>query len=331
MNQKEPQKCSALRWVIAGNLVLASCLGFAFLGCSTAEPVWPTTQGKRIMTSFAPIYCFVANVAGDDDAVLCLLTTTGPHDAQPSPRDAMKLQQADLFFINGLELDSELANKLARNSGNPKLDLIKLGDCSGLKDMLRKVDPNSDSCCGHHHGGIDPHVWLGIPEAIVMVECIRDKLKEANPSHAANYAQRAAEYIAKLKTLQADGKAMLAGKKDRNFITFHDSLRYFARSFDLNVVASIQPQAGTEPDPVRLARLVDICRKDNVRVLAVEPQYPRNTAATALLEEIKKKGVPDAVFAEVDPIETAPPGELTPDYYEKKMRENLEHLAKVLP
>ncbi|MBY0524484.1 MAG: zinc ABC transporter substrate-binding protein [Gemmataceae bacterium] len=319
-----------LTWFVGTAAVSAAAIMFGFMGCSAPPEVWPETSGKRIMTSFAPIYCFVANVAGDDDAVLCLLTTTGPHDAHPTPRDAIKLQRADLFFTNGIELDTELSRKLAANAGNKRLELVDLGQCPSLKDKLRKVDPNSDGCCGNHHGGVDPHTWLGIPEAIAMVGCIRDKLKEVNPSHAAGYEQRAADYIARLQKLQADGMALLAGKKDRNIVTFHDSLRYFASSFDLNVVASIQPQAGTEPDPRRLARLVDVCKKDHVRVLAVEPQYPRNTAATSLLEEIRRKGVADALFVEVDPIETAPPDQLKPDYYEKRMRENVENLAKAL-
>ncbi len=309
----------------------AVVLGLAMSGCNKAPEVWPDRPGKKIMVSFAPLYCFVASVAGDDANVQCLLTATGPHDYQPTMKDALKLHEADLFFVNGLDLDSDFAERLAGSAGNPNLKVIRLGECAGLKDRLRTVDPHSDGCtCGHHHGDRDPHVWIGIPEAIVMVGYIRDELKQADPEHAAGYEKRAADYIDRLHKLQAEGQEKFAAKKDRQFITFHDSLQYFARGLGLKVAASIQPQAGNEPDPGRLAKLVGVCEKDNVRVIAVEPQYPKTTSATTLLNELRARKVTDPVFAEVDPIETAPPDELTPDYYEKKMRENIANLAGAL-
>jgi zinc transport system substrate-binding protein len=210
-----------------------------------------------------------------------------------------------------------------------------LGTQAGLK-LISAVDDDDDKDekkgghHHHHHGGSDPHVWLGIPEAIALTQCIRDELVKADPEHRGNYEKRAADYILKLEKLGADGKKALADKKDRNIVAFHDSLQYFARSFGLKVVASIEGLAGQEPDPGRFKDLLKACQRDNVRVIAVEPQYPRNTAAKSLLTELKAKGVPDVVFAEVDPLETAEPDQLKPDYYEKKMRENIENLAKAL-
>lgn len=331
--KRRPSRGLPLR-IGAGALLAALCLWL--VGCSKPADPWEGARGKRIMTSFAPIYCFAANVAGEDATVHCLLTTTGPHDYHPVIKDALQLRGADLFFINGLDLDTEQCQRLADNSGNKNLKFVDLGkDCPALKDKLLSAakdehDHKDKGGHHHHHGGTDPHVWLGIPEAIAMTECIRNELVQADLEHEAGYKKRAADYIRKLEQLGADGKKALAVKKDRNIVAFHDSLQYFARSFDVKVVASIEGLAGAEPDMGRFKDLLKVCQRDNVRVIAVEPQYPRNTAATALLTELKSKGVPDAVFAEVDPLETAEPDELTPDYYEKKMRENIENLVKAL-
>jgi ABC-type Zn uptake system ZnuABC Zn-binding protein ZnuA len=314
---------------IAAGLLVAGCL----IGCSAPPPVWPKdAKGLKIMTSFPPIYCFVSNVAGEDATVRCLLTTNGPHEYQPTTKDALQLRGADLFFINGLDLDSDLAKRLAANSGNPKLKdhVIKLGESAALKDKLIAAADKDDHHHGHHHGNEDPHVWLGIPEGVAMTEAVRDALIQADPQHKSGYETRAAAYIDKLKKLETDGVKELADKKDRNLIAFHESLQYYARTFKLNVVGVIEPTAGAEPDPGRFKELVDLCKEKKVRVIAVEPQFPSNKAAKALLDEIRAKGVPDPAFVEVDPIETAPPDELGPDYYEKKMRANLANLAKVM-
>lgn len=318
--------------------LVALCLGIAFatallsVSCNHSPDVWDKKPGLKVMTSFVPIYCFAANVAGDDAQVQCLLTTTGPHDYQPSPRDTKKLHQADLFFINGLDLDERFARSLKEGCDNPKLEVIELGEALP-KDLLLKMDLGP-AHAGHGHGEFDPHAWLGVPQAVVMVEQIRDKLSEKDPAHKDGYHKRAGEYVARLKKIQEDGKKALGEKQDPNVVSFHESLGYFEAMFNdkdrkrLNVVASIEPVAGTEPDPKRIENIVKLCREKNVRLIAVEPQYPQNTSAATLRQALIDKGVKDAEFVVVDPIETVKPDELKADYYEKKMRENLDNLSK---
>src|SRR5438094_243236 len=81
-----------------------------FSGCGQpANEAWPAGKSPRLLVTFAPLYSLVANVAGEHAAVQTLMTTTGPHEYQPTPHDTLKLRQADLFFINGLELDEAVA------------------------------------------------------------------------------------------------------------------------------------------------------------------------------------------------------------------------------
>lgn len=312
-------------------VTLLSTIFLLGLGCTKARDPWPEGKSPRVLASFPPLYCFAANVAGDDAAVLSLLDTTGPHEYQPSVQDVLKLRRADLFFINGLQIDNVFAAKLKGNSGNPNLPIIDLGELIANKiSMGEEEHEHEHDDHGHQHGAFDPHVWLGIPEAIRMVEGIRDRLKEKDPAHAANYDRRAAEYIEKLRKLQEEGKAALQDvkKEDRKLIAFHDSLRYFARSFDLEIAGVIQVRAGIEPDMKTVSGLVELCKNQKVRVLAIEPQYPAATA-DALLKRIHQEGVAGAKTVEIDTLETAP-ANFGPDYYEKKMRENIDHLVKAL-
>ncbi|MCS6849956.1 MAG: metal ABC transporter substrate-binding protein [Gemmataceae bacterium] len=286
------------------------------------------------MASFPPLYCFAANVAGPDATVRSLLIATGPHDFNPTPRDAQQLHRATVFFINGLGLDDLFAGRIRNNAGNPTLKLVALGEAIPPTQRIPLVGGHTHdhghAHHHHHHGEHDPHVWLGIPEAIVMVERIGEELAQIDPKHADNYRRRAADYAERLRRLHAEGKRLLANKKERQLVSFHDSLRYFARSFDLTILDSIEPIAGQEPSPQQLAKLVEDCRRQQTRLIAVEPQYPTNTSAQSLLNELRKKGIEDAAFVEVDPLETAVPAELSPEWYETKMRENLLNLARAL-
>ena len=300
-------------------------------GCTKVADPWPPKPGPRVLVSFAPLYCFAANVAGDDANVLSVMAESGPHEFDPSPRDAAAVKRADLFVINGLDLDNQIARKMTRNAGRTGLKIVEAASAISKKDLIEGVcncgDHHAHESADHEH--IDPQVWLGIPEAIQVVGKIRDELKEKDPAHAEGYDRRAEAYIQKLDKLLADGRAMIKSKKERKLLSFHDSLRYFARAFDLEIVDSIQSSPGSEPDARTLSELVKTCREKNVRVIAVEPQYDANTAAKTILRELRDKKI-DAQFVTIDPIETAATSALTPDYYELKMRENLRLLAETL-
>lgn len=311
--------------------VVAVGLGALPVGCGgSGDSVWPDRPGPKVVVSFAPVYCWAVNVAGDDAVVKNMMTTTGPHDFNPTDTDARLVRRADLFFINGLGLDNDLANAVKRGSGNSKLNVIDLGEKLDKEQLL-------EGQCNHqHHGhdhahshGTDPHVWLSPDFAVTMTEKIRDALKEADPANAANYDRRAAEYVGKLRALKAEGVEKLKGKADRKLVTFHESLSYFARSFDLKVAGVVQTKPGQEPNTDELAKLIDLCKREKVRLIAVEPQYTANTSAKSILDELRRNNaVPDAALVEIDPMETVTPAALTPAWYEERMRANLDALAR---
>lgn len=309
-------------------------------GCpsgKTASP-WSSTGKPKVLVSFAPLYSFAANVAGEDAEVKCLMTTSGPHThGDATPRDLGLARECDVFFINGLGLEDEadgVSTKLEKSAGNPKWNVVNLGGKID-QDWLREGECHHDHSKGaeaEHEHGTDPHAWLSIRCAKKMVEGICDELKRLDPAHAAGYDSRAAAYLAKLDALEADGKAMLANKTEKKIVSFHDSLGYFAETYGLRVVKSIQVDPGKEPTSAKLDQIVKECKKHRVRVLAVEPQFSNHTSAEAVRRALRglKDDPIDAVFVEVDPLETCDERDLGPDLYEKTVRQNLTELAKVL-
>lgn len=310
-------------------------------GCGGKKPEetknpgnWPDKPGPKVVVSFAPLYCFAAAVAGDDAVVRNVMTTTGPHDFAPTKDDMKLATGADLFFCVGLELDEDKAGAIKTGSGNEKLKIVQLG---------ARVDPKKllEGCCEHEHKpgekhdhkhGHDPHLWLSPDHAITFVNAIRDELKAADPAHASNYEARAAVYVGKLEKLKADGQALLRDKKDKRLVTFHDALGYFSECYGIEIRGVLTQQPGQEPDAKQMKKLISICNDaiKPTRVIAVEPQYSTSTSGETLRKELVAKGLSDAVLVEVDTLETVKPDELKPEWYETKMRANLDVLAKAL-
>src|SRR3954467_7855958 len=114
----------------AGATSAAAVLSLLLVGCSGKKPDadWPDKPGPKVVVSFAPLYCFAANVAGDDAVVKNVMTTTGPHDFNPTADDVRMVAKADIFFIVGLELDEASADKMKDGSGNTNLKIVKLGE-----------------------------------------------------------------------------------------------------------------------------------------------------------------------------------------------------------
>ena len=290
-------------------VVVAMALVSALPGCSRSTPVWNNRGGPpRVVVTIPALDNFVRNVGGDHVAVVCLCTTQGPHHYQYNAEDAMLLRQADLFFAIGLQLDEKFAEPIQIESHNAHLQYVKLGERLPKKLLLPmreehehgKEEEGHEHGHEHEHGANDPHVWLGIEQAKAMVEIIRDELKKADPNHEADYDKNATSYLEKLDKLHSYGKKQLKDKKNRKIIAFHESLGYFAKSFDLNIVDVIEVTPGSESAQPHLVNLAKKCKEENVQVIAVEPQYSQETSAKLLKEH--NKGIE---FVVVDPLETA--------------------------
>jgi zinc transport system substrate-binding protein len=306
--------------------VLAGCTA------ATADP-WEGTLGLKVVASFAPVQCFTLNVAGPDASVKGIMTTQGPHHYDASPSDAKLLAKADVVLFNGLALDDGIVNRMVRSVGNSKAGLEPLG--AKLSDSLLleggcKHDHGKDGDHAGHDHGKDPHIWMGLPQAEAMVNGIRDSLGKYDAKNRDAYTRRAVDYVEKLKVLKSEGDKLLFGKKDRKFVCFHESMNYFAKTYDLTVAAVIEDVPGHAPTPKQLEAIVKACVDSKTRVIAVEPQYSAKSAAEQIVAELKRRGVEDPVVITLDPMETATAAEMNAGWYETKMRANLAALAGAL-
>ena len=314
-------------------LALTPCLGL-LPGCSHSQPVWPDKPGKKVLATFAPIYCLAQTIAGDDANVMCLLTASGPHESEPTQQDVMKVAGADLILANGLGLDDELLYKLI-GSASKKVKTVYVGNELKTKhpDLLEDADHDEehehDEHKGHSHGAHDPHIWLGPDLAIIMVDIIADELSTLDSGKKDNFRKRADGLKKELAQLKAYGLEKFKDKKNLNIVTQHDSLAYFAREFKLNIVGHIRSQKGADEGSTETMIVQWKTKEKRPSVLTVEPQYDKKEVES-MQSSLKKEGI-DTEIAEVDTIETAV-GDPNPEpgYYLYKMRENIDNLAKAL-
>jgi zinc transport system substrate-binding protein len=282
-------------WLLVGLLAVP--------GLASATP-----SRLTIVTSFYPVYLATLNVARGVPGV-SVVNLTGPqtgclHDYQLTPSDLKKLEQASLFVVNGAGMESFLDKVIKRLPG------LKIVEASRGIPLLKNASDGEEN----------PHVWVSITNAIQQVRNIGEQLAGLDPTHAKQYRANAGRYVRKLEALRQKMHQALAGLRHREMVTFHEAFPYFAKEFNLRVVAVIEREPGSEPSARDLAQTIELVKRTKSKVLFTEPQYSAKAAAV-IARETKAR------LYTLDPVVTGP---ADPDAYLHIMEQNLKTLQEAL-
>lgn len=283
-----------------------------------SSSVHAETNNINILCSFHPIYVFtqnvIVNVKGVDIDYL-LPNNLGPHDYSLTPGDMKKIAKADIFIINGLQLEGFLDKAI--KEGNPKIKVI---DTSiGIKPIKTEIfDKHGEN--EHKQGIYNPHVWVSPKSAIIQVRNIEKALSQADKNNARLFKANTDKYVAKLQAISNELVNTSKSFKNRNIITFHNAFDYFARDFNLRVVDVIEVVPGHEPSAGELSKMAKKIRELDVAAIFSEPQYPEKIA------DVLSKETKIPVY-QLDPAHI---GDGKIDSYEKIMKKNIQTLKKAL-
>jgi ABC-type Zn uptake system ZnuABC Zn-binding protein ZnuA len=238
----------------------------------------------NLVTSVAPITNIVQNIGGEKINLIGLVPEgVNSHTFDLVPSDAIKINNADLIIIDGLNLETEV-EKIANNAiaKNSKLHLLKLGD-----NTVNKADWIFDFSFPKEKGDPNPHLWLNVDYAIKFANLTRDKLIEIDPSNSKYYTENSNKYTKLLKQLDNGIKKsiMTIPPENRKLLTYHDSWAYFAPRYGMKVIGAIQPSDFGEPSAKDVADLIDQVRAEKVPAIFASEVFPTN-----IIDQIAKEG-----------------------------------------
>ncbi|MBM3403943.1 MAG: hypothetical protein FJY10_03535 [Bacteroidetes bacterium] len=259
---------------IAGLLLLV-----LIAGCS---PSPEQGDSKVITVSIQPQKYLVRQIGGNDWYINVLVPPgSSPETYEPGPLQVKDLAQSAIYFANGyLEFEHGINGKI-----------------SGLNNQLSIIDLSENLSLiqgDDHHGGTDPHYWLGPQEIKIMAQTIASALQEKDPANKERYTANLSTFLSLMDSLDVKIRKRLAERKRDDFIVFHPALAYFSRQYGLNQLAL--EEEGKNPSAAHLKSLVDMAREKGIRHLFVQRQFDERNAE-ALAREIKGELV---VF---DPLE----------------------------
>ena len=297
-------------------------------GCSPAADKTEEKGKLSVYASFYPMYDFAQKVGGDRVEVHNMVPPgTEPHDWEPAPSDIANLEDADVFVYNGAGME-HWVDKVLASLGNKELVAVEASkglalleghdEHEGEEEHAGEVEEEHE---GEEH---DPHVWLSPKNAKQEMANIKEALVKADPANKDYYEQNYQKYAAEFDALDKEFREALSPLPDKDIIVSHQAFGYLCADYGLNQVAIEGLSPDSEPDPARMAEIIDFTKEHQVKVIFFEELVSPKVA----------QAVADATAAETEVLnpleglndEQQAAGE---DYF-SIMRQNLEVLKIAL-
>ena len=284
--------------------VLPDLVLFALLWWLT--PLHPAcAQPLNSFVGIPPLAYVVESIGGEHVKVSILVPSgQDPHTFELTPKQAVALGRAKIFFTLNLPFERHLVDKI--NDTHRSLTVVDT--TKGLKKRLMT---------GHHSGHEeheteilnshiehdeeetsqtgepDPHVWLSPHHLETLANNVTKVLAEADPDHAGYFEKNLAVFLEQIHNIHEKNLEYLKPYKGRTFYVFHPAFAYFADAYGLQEKA-VEIE-GKSPTPKQISNLIQMAKADNAKIIFAQPQFDK-TSAQVIANAIGGSVVP------VDPL-----------------------------
>ena len=214
----------------------------------------------KVVTTFTVIQDIAQNVAGDA-ATVESITKPGAeiHEYEPTPKDIVKAQSADLILWNGLNLERWFERFFQNIKDKPAVVVTE-----GITPLSIYEGPYKDAP--------NPHAWMSPSNALIYVENIKNAFVKYDPQNADTYQKNAAAYAEKIKQLDKPLREKLAQipADQRWLVTSEGAFSYLAKDYDLKEGYLWPINAEQQGTPQQVRKLIDLVKKNHIPVVFSE-------------------------------------------------------------
>ncbi|MDC6476201.1 zinc ABC transporter substrate-binding protein [Candidatus Pelagibacter sp.] len=282
----------------------------------------------KVVTSIKPIHSLASYIMdGVGSPGLIVDGYNSPHSFQLKPSHAKMLEQADIIFWIGEDLENFLEKPLATIAKKAeKIELLEIKGIKKLKFRERNIfeeheghDDHGDDAKkeehddhghdakkeehddheGHGHGEYDPHIWLDPINAKVILNEITEHLIENDSKNAASYKSNLAKALAKIDKLIID--VITETNTDLSYVVFHDAYQYYENRFNVNILGAMTVNPDVMPGAEQIHEIHEVIEHDNVSCILSEPQFNPDIIKSIAKDTNVKTGVLDPLGANLKP------------------------------
>jgi zinc/manganese transport system substrate-binding protein len=233
-----------------------------------------------VVTATTDMAALAQEVGGDRISVESIAKGyQDPHFVEAKPSFLLKLRQADLLIVVGLQLEIGWLPPLITQSGNARVQVGANGylDASQFAEILDIPTGTVTRAMGDVHPLGNPHYWLDPDNGRRIAKGIAAKLGELDPADTSYFQERFQDFDKRLGVAEQKWEAEMKPFRGRKVVTYHNSFPNFAKHFGLNVIGYVEPRPGIPPTPSHTIELIGFMKRENCKVILVEPYFDLKT------------------------------------------------------
>lgn len=267
-----------------------------FLAISFSESSVVNNDKIKVVATLFPQYDFIKQVGKDKvDVELLLPPGTETHTYDPSPKDIIEINESDMFVYTGDYMEP-WAKNIAANID----EKVLIVDTSSGVEYIDETHHREEERESNHKHEADPHIWLDISNAKIMVDNITKALINIDSENSEYYLNNAREYKEKLDKLDYNFEEVINNSK-RNLICFGDkfSYMYFVEAYNLDYISVYDScLAEAEPSIAKVLEIEEKIEKENLPVIFYESLSEGKIAK----QIAKDKNIKALVFSSVHTV-----------------------------
>ena len=250
------------------------------VGCSAEKSATDKKEGVIVATT-GHIADVVKEIAGDHLSVSALMGPgVDPHLYKATQSDLSKLENAEVIFYNGLNLEAQMLDVFEQMA--QEKTVLAVGD---QLDKAKLLDDEEE---GELY---DPHIWFNIDLWKQVVATVAETLVKEYPEHKDKFNANETAFLKKLDELQtyATERINEIPTKQRILVTAHDAFNYFGESqgFEVRGLQGLSTEAEYGVKDVQ--EMVDFLVDNKIKAIFVESSVS-DKAMKAVIEGAKQKG-----------------------------------------
>ena len=246
-----------------------------------ALPGGAFAQGKlNVVATTEDLGSLAREIGGDKVSVTSLARGyQDPHFVDPKPSFILAVSRADVLIVVGRELEIGWLPPLLTSSRNSKIQVGGPGylDASLNVKILELPTGEITRAMGDVHPLGNPHYWLEPGNGRRIAQAIRDKLSQLSSGNASYFAQRYSDFDTRLAAGEKRWDATMAPYKGTKLVTFHRSWPNFMERWGLDVIGYVEPKPGIPPTPQHTIEVIDEMKRQNAKLIIVEPYFDLKT------------------------------------------------------
>lgn len=234
----------------------------------------------NVVASTEDLASIAREVGGDRITVEALARGyQDPHFVEAKPSFILKLQKADVLIAVGRELEIGWLPPLIQQSRNGRIQPGADGylDASLTAQILEIPTGQITRAMGDVHPQGNPHYWLDPENGKRIAQATADKFSQLRPNDRPVFQQRLADFNTRIDAALQRWLAQMAPYKGTKMVTYHRSFPNFAERFGLVIVGYVEPRPGIPPTPQHTLDLMNEMKRQNVKLVLVEPYFDLKT------------------------------------------------------